>query len=232
MAGWKQLFNLLKSVKKESTSALNKFNATQKYLLKAAKGDPDPDELRDALIGSPLKKEIASLKKLQGKLNKIVTPKVKMEEELPKWTPSKALQEISKKPWPEEALYEAERIHEQCEAAIKLLLKRHAEIIMLLLQMGRAEPLAKKVQANAKTLTGVMRKFLRVPVASSVVGPIWFDLEMSINPAVAGIASSYGLINRNYGKLDDKILKKAKEYQSLSKSVQKVIKDAEKEVYI
>lgn len=76
-----------------------------------------------------------------------------------------------------------------------------------------------------------MKKFLRVPVASGVVGPVWLDLEMSINAAVEGISRSYGLIKRNYAKLDDKILKEAKEYQKLSKSIQKVIKKLENEVY-
>ncbi len=149
MAGWAQLFSLLKSVKDESTGALDKFNAAQQYLLKAAKGDPDPDDLRDAIVGSPLKKEIKSLKKLQTKLNKIVTPKVKMDEGLPRWTFREVLRLIAKVP----ELEEAQAIHDECEKAIELLLKRHAEIITLLLQMGRAEPLAKKVQANTKTLT-------------------------------------------------------------------------------
>ena len=231
MAGWSQLFSFLKSVRSESTSALDKFNATQKHLLRAAKGDPDPDELRDALIGSPLKKEIQSLKKLLKKLNKVVAPKVKIDEDLPKLSAQKALRQISKKSYPDEALYEAERIYEQSEDAIKLLLERHAEIIVFLLQMGRAEPIAVKVQANTQTLTGVMQKFLRVPVASSVVGPVWFDLEMSINPTISGIAAAYGRINQNYGKIDDDILKKAKEYQKLSKSLKKVIKDIGKDVY-
>ena len=231
MAGWKQLFKELNNIKKEATGALDKFNAAQKYLMNVGNGKPDADELRDALVGSPLKNEIKKLKKLQRSVNKVVRPRVKFEEDLPDITMKSALQRITKKPWPEEALYEAERIQLDCDIAVTRLSQRSLETTKFILKVIFAEVKAKQAKASSRRLTSVMKTCMRIPRVSSVCGPIWLDLELSITPIVGDLSAKFTAMNKNYNKLNAKLIKRMGEYAQISKSVQNVIDEASKIVY-
>jgi len=221
---WDSRIKLAKKVYdtyKKTKSTYDKVWAAKAIVSKAKSKKKDPEALRKILVGNPLVKEIAALKKLSRALAGISRKPLPVDHQIPKPSFSEVAKAMHSKNG-EDMLMD---FHFDAKKALETLATRAKENNRLVL-FGRlvnesAEPTLKAI----KTLIGILKVAVRLP-GGNCLSALYVDLATDVMPLVSDICfSSKNIISNNKENTPAMFAKELKYQQKLIKTIDDILDD-------
>ncbi|WP_176473877.1 hypothetical protein [Actibacterium ureilyticum] len=216
-----------RSYYKKIDKSISKISKASRALSGQAKGEPDADELRAAILGSPLKKEIAKMKTISTNVAQFAsaTRNGSLIVDLPgfSWNDLKNL--IRTQP----TLEDLERLRGNMVGARDILLQRHAKMMETWYRVIPQMAAAKKMNAQLVTLDKGLNALMRLPLIKTKVEPVWLDLKLSVMPLGRQIQTSLESTLKGFEKLNKPAIKRLELYNKMIKTLDGMIKDAQRQ---
>lgn len=211
---------------KQIDDAANKLTATSKALNKRAKGKPDPDDLRNAILGSDLAPQGKKLKAVDAKLAKLASDAASdsLVSGLPDFTFADLGKFIRKKP----TLEDMQRLRDNMQGAHDILLPRFMTMMEAKFNATRQLAMVNTALDCLAILDKTLTAMMKVPLMRDAIQVLWFDVRMMIIPVTKSIAGSLGSTVKSIDRMEKTAIQRLELYREMVKTLKRMIKEEER----
>jgi hypothetical protein len=211
--------------RKKINGSLKKVSSSSKVLIGGAKGKPDPDKLRKAILGSPLAKEIVKLNSHQKNLEELASSvrNSMPTDGLPDFTFADLAKLIKKKP----TLEQLQKLRGNMQGAHDILLERFTKLLETQATASGQYIAVSTVLGAVERLDKALTVAMKVPKVREKVQGLWFDIKMSILPTIHGIRNALNSVVQTVPKIGKTVAKKIEFYKKMVTTLEEMIRETE-----